>query len=229
MAGQPARAPYRGIRASTQAMRLYSYVVARDFGFAPNPFCGVCTLATCKPEIRQRAAVGDWVAGLTSSSDRNAPGLVYVMRVDEVLTYDAYWNDARFQFKKPSRAGSVKQVFGDNIYHQSAPNVWQQADSHHSLEGGAANPRNIANDTKSHGVLVGRRFAYWGSGAIDVPEQFLDFDGHSIRLKRGYRSVFPQDFVQAFAAWFESLGAQGFLAPPFMWQRQRSAWARPSA
>ena len=210
-------------------MRLYSYVVARDFGFAPNPFGGICTLATCKPDIRQRAVVGDWIAGLASASNRSTPGLVYVMRVDEVLTYDAYWTDVRFQNKKPSRTGSVKQMFGDNIYHQSAVGGWQQADSHHSFESGAANPANIANDTKSHGVLIGRRFAYWGSSAIAVPEQFLDFDGHTIRLKRGYRSIFPQEFVQAFVAWFESLDAQGFLAPPFMWQRQRSTWARPPA
>ena len=78
-------------------MRLYSYVVARDFGFAPNPFGGTCTLATCKPDIRQRAVVGDWVVGLTSAADRGVLGLVYVMRVDEVLTYDTYWRDARFQ------------------------------------------------------------------------------------------------------------------------------------
>ena len=32
-------------------MKLYSYIVARDFGFAPNPFYGFCTLATCKPKI----------------------------------------------------------------------------------------------------------------------------------------------------------------------------------
>lgn len=209
-------------------MRLYSYVVARDYGFAPNPFGGVCTLATCKPEIRQRAAVGDWVAGLTSAADRGEPGFVYIMRVDEALTYDAYWQDARFQFKKPSRVGSVKQMFGDNIYHQRPQGTWHQADSHHSLEGGVANPRNIANDTKSHGVLVGRRFAYWGSSAIDVPQEFLDYNGFSICLKRGYRSKFPDEFIQAFAAWFESLGAQGYFASPFMWQRQRSTWAHPS-
>jgi hypothetical protein len=44
-------------------MRLFSYVVARDYGFAPNPFHRHCTLATCKPGIRARAAVGDWVIG----------------------------------------------------------------------------------------------------------------------------------------------------------------------
>jgi hypothetical protein len=41
--------------------------VARDYGFAPNPFFGVCTLATCKPKIRKAAAIGDWVVGTGSS------------------------------------------------------------------------------------------------------------------------------------------------------------------
>lgn len=121
-------------------MRLFSYVVARDFGFAPNPFGGVCTLATCKPEIRQRAMVGDWVAGIASVADSRVPSLTYVMRVDEVLTYDAYWEDPRFHSKKPSRFGSVKQLFGDNIYRRDARGAWLQADSHHSLSNGVTNP-----------------------------------------------------------------------------------------
>ena len=37
---------------------LYSYVITRDYGFAPNPFGGICTLATCKPGIRNHAKVG---------------------------------------------------------------------------------------------------------------------------------------------------------------------------
>ena len=34
----------------------------RDYGFAPNPYFGYCTLATCKPVIRRCAGVGDWIA-----------------------------------------------------------------------------------------------------------------------------------------------------------------------
>ena len=37
--------------------RVYMYVVDRDFGFAPNPFHGVRTLATCKPPIRKGVAL----------------------------------------------------------------------------------------------------------------------------------------------------------------------------
>lgn len=38
---------------------LYAYAITRDLGFAPNPFHGFCTLATCKPGIRKTAKVGD--------------------------------------------------------------------------------------------------------------------------------------------------------------------------
>lgn len=47
---------------------VFIYVVDRDFGFAPNPFHGYCTLATCKPGIRKSAAMGDWVVGMAAQS-----------------------------------------------------------------------------------------------------------------------------------------------------------------
>ena len=46
-------------------MEYYSYVIKRDFGFAPNPFGEFCTLATCKPVIRKVANVNDWVFGIS--------------------------------------------------------------------------------------------------------------------------------------------------------------------
>ncbi|UGA39490.1 hypothetical protein JOS77_08380 [Chromobacterium haemolyticum] len=153
-------------------MRLFTYVVARDYGFAPNPFGGFCTLATCKPDIRQRANVGDWVVGIASKSDSPSPRLIYAMRVDEVLTYDSYWSDPRFQYKKPTLIGSVKQLFGDNIYHRDITGAWIQADSHHSFENGIPNHLNINNDTKSEGVLVSSNYIYWGSKSIKIPDEF---------------------------------------------------------
>lgn len=208
-------------------MSLFSYVVARDYGFAPNPFGGTCTLATCKPDIRQRANVGDWVAGIASAENSHTPRLVYVMRVDELLTYDAYWNDPRFDCKKPSMTGSVKQLFGDNIYHRDGAGGWIQADSHHSLPDGTPNIRNIATDTQSEGVLVSRRFAYWGSMAVEIPQQFLDFEGETLLVKRGYRSHFSAAFIEQFVAWFEGLQQQGYIAPPYRWGYPRATWSKP--
>jgi hypothetical protein len=64
-------------------VKLYSYVVARDYGFAPNPFFGVCTLATCKPQIRKHAQVGDWIVGTGAKCNRLDGHLVYVMKVQQ--------------------------------------------------------------------------------------------------------------------------------------------------
>ena len=47
-------------------IRLFSYKLTNDSGFAPNPFGRVMTLATCKPKIRQSKIPGDWIAGFTS-------------------------------------------------------------------------------------------------------------------------------------------------------------------
>ena len=40
-------------------MRLFSYKMTSDTGFAPNPFGRRVTLATCKPMIRQSTHEGD--------------------------------------------------------------------------------------------------------------------------------------------------------------------------
>jgi hypothetical protein len=208
-------------------MGLFSYVVARDYGFAPNPFGGTCTLATCKPEIRKRAGVGDWVVGIASTGDAGAARkLVYAMCVDEVLTYDEYWSRVDCQGKKPSQCGSMKQLFGDNIYHHNRNGAWMQADSHHSLKDGTPNQRNIDNDTQSDGVLLSRRFAYWGSNAISIPAHLLDRDGESLLIVRGYRRHFSDEFIAAFVSWFDGLQMQGYLGAPFRWKASTEKWAR---
>ena len=105
-------------------MNIFSYVVARDFGFAPNPFGGYCTLATCKPPIRERAEVGDIIIGTRASPKKNE--IVYFMEVSEVSNFQQYWEDPRFKVKRPNMYGSKKQAFGDNIYHFEGDNVIQE-------------------------------------------------------------------------------------------------------
>ena len=202
-------------------MRLYSYVVARDYGFAPNPFHGFCTLATCKPVIRKTASVGDWVVGTGSKTRQRDGRLVYVMRVEEILTYDAYWKDPRFAAKKPNLKGSKKQAFGDNIYHrETATGPWIQENSHHSLADGSPNQRNILNDTQTPNVLVGVEFAYWGGDGPTIPSKFRDFQGYDIcRNGRGHKNNFPDALVSAFISWFRSLQEEGATGTPLDWPR----------
>ncbi len=70
-------------------MKLYSYILARDYGFSPNPFYGCCTLATCKTQIRKMAQIGDWVIGTGASTKYHFTGrLIYAMKVNEVMSFD---------------------------------------------------------------------------------------------------------------------------------------------
>ena len=46
--------------------KAMGYKMTHDTGFAPNPFHGALTLATCKPAVRLTRGRCDWVAGFTS-------------------------------------------------------------------------------------------------------------------------------------------------------------------
>jgi len=157
-------------------MKLYTYIITRDYGFAPNPFGGYCTLATCKPSIRKIIEVGDWVIATGPKSGYGLSGyLFYAMKVEEKLTYNQYWNDQRFQYKKPVLNGSLKQCYGDNIYFiDESTHLWHQEDSHHSLPDGEINNRNLKNDTKAPFVLISTHFYYFGSKTEKIPKEFRE-------------------------------------------------------
>lgn len=202
-------------------LKIFSYVVARDYGFAPNPFFSVCTLATCKPIVRRMASIGDWVIGTGSSEIGRKGYLVYAMRITEIMSFSEYWTDKRFRRKRPNLRGSKKQAFGDNIYFRSGHGIWQQLDSHHSYTGGRSNPHNIKHDTQTDRVLLSDDFAYWGGLGPTIPKRFRDYDGQDICAQRGYKNKFPRSMRKEFAAWSHSLGEKGFLGPPTDWARAR--------
>jgi putative DNA base modification enzyme with NMAD domain len=195
-------------------LRLYSYVVKRDFGFAPNPFFNVCTLATCKPEIRAGARVGDWIVG-TGSYARGAGGLlVYAMQISQVLSYDEYWSDPRFLVKRPNLRGSLKQAFRDNIYHHNpTTGRWVQEDSHHSHADGRPNRANLKHDTRASRVLVGFDFVYFGNSGPQIPECFRK-GSLDLCARRGHHCNFSEKMVLDFVSWLRSLGARGLIADP---------------
>lgn len=80
--------------------RVYFYVVARDFGFAPNPFHGMCTLATCKPTIRRTARTGDWVVGMGGTKLNAVGRCIYAMQVTDALSFEKYWEGSEFRAKR---------------------------------------------------------------------------------------------------------------------------------
>jgi hypothetical protein len=207
-------------------MKLYSYVVARDFGFAPNPFFGFCTLATCKPKIREHASVGDWIVGTGAKVAYGYQGrLIYAMQVSEILDFESYWNDQRFLQKRPNQTGSLAVLYGDNIYHRVGKR-WVQADSHHSLDKGRPNEANLKWDTGVDRVLVASKFVYWGRSAPTVPKRFRSFgkEKADICAGRGHR-VFHNELPAAFAAWLEEENKWGVQGEPLEFAKhQRASW-----
>jgi hypothetical protein len=203
-------------------VKLYSYVVARDYGFAPNPFFGVCSLATCKPKIRSSAVVDDWIMGTGSRSRGHQDHVVYAMRITEVLNFDQYWSDARFQKKKPNLRGSKKQAFGDNIYHRNATtHRWHQLNSHHSFPDGTPNPANVSVDTGTNRILLSSDFTYWGGAGPVLPKRLRDYgpSHDTVCAGRGHRNRFPIEVVEELIAWIRSLDQSGYSGEPLDWVR----------
>ena len=198
---------------------LFSYVVARDYGFAPNPFHATCTLATCKPIVRRVAMVGDWIVGTGTAKRGLSSRLVFVMCVDEALTFDQYWRDPRFLAKRPVLNGSLKVAYGDNIYHRTKTNGrWIQSPSHHSLANGKPNAANIAHDTQTNRVLISTHFTYWGGTGPTMPVTFRGKASKNICATRGHKNKFSVDFVRRFLDWYTSLKVYGYAGEPAEWK-----------
>lgn len=174
---------------------LYSYVLTHDSGFAPNVSHGYCTLATCKPKIRMNANVGDWVIGTGSlSKGDDEERLLYAMRVEEVLSYDEYFEREEFEYKKP-KDGDLYDPQGDNIYYTGKPIDGKQIEDsdvylstmpdgeriHYrdsspfvQLNNPNHPPSRIKADTPDvpgrQAVLVSRQFWYFGNNEVHLPE-----------------------------------------------------------
>lgn len=175
------------------------YVVDRDFGFAPNPFHGCCTLATCMPRIRAKAQIGDWVIGMGGRRLRATGRCIYAMQVTEDLSFDEYWANEKYFDKRPVRNGSRAMMVGDNIYHRDQTSgLWKQLDSHHSHPDGTLNPLNVDKDTSANRVLISRDFFYFGRMAPTVPQGLLEALGYKNGI--GHR-VFEYSQCSALIEW----------------------------
>ena len=177
-------------------------------------------MATCKPEIRRRANVGDWIFGTGSAAHGRAGFAVYGMRVEEAVTFAHYWSDARFARKRPNLAGSRKVAFGDNIYRPDGPGALKQVDSHHSLHDGTPNPLNVTTDTRIDRVLVSRDFVYWGGSGPRVPDELRAFGTQNEDVcchSQGDRCRFSGELVAAAVAWLTSFDARGVQGRPGQW------------
>jgi len=156
-------------------MRLFTYKMTHDTGFAPNPFHGVLTLATCKPGIRRTKKPQDWVAGFSSKSLRSNSipygvdiaddALLWVGRVSEVLPINQYFEENRFVEKIPDvNSGDPIKCVGDNIYKPLSSGDFEQLESEHG--------ENLKNhDLGGKNVLVFNEFYYMGRAGRPLPSE----------------------------------------------------------
>jgi Nucleotide modification associated domain 2 len=186
-------------------MRLCSYTITNDAGFAPNPFGRFCTLAACTPNHQGiRLSQDDWLVG-HATADRGH-GLIYAMKVSEILDFDTYYHDPRFEYKKPRFDRTWREVRGDNIYYLVDSSVWKQ----HRPTLFHGTPQNLAQDTRHPRVFISKHFYYFGAEAPAIPERFCML----IRDRQGCKCSYPEEDIKAFVNWLQASFETGVHADP---------------
>lgn len=204
-------------------LNLFTYVIEHDLGLAPNPFFGYCTLAVCKSDLRKNKVlkVGDWVIGTGSKSLEKKSGrkqigkLIYAMEVNEILPVEDYWDDIRFQDKKPNIYGSLVKMYGDNIYEKDTNGKWIQHLSAHSLPNGEVNEDYLNDDIRGKRILISTNFYYFGDNSVEIPKELSGF----IVKKQGYKyKDFDLKNIESFISWIKSLKiSPGVYGDPIDW------------
>ena len=201
-------------------MKCYSYKMDHDFGFAPNPFWGVMTLATCKGRLRSSSnlEIGDWVIATGGRAlHKYIEHLIFAMKVEEIITFDQYWGNPNFQCKKPIFNGSVIQMYGDNVYHTN-PQTGEviQERCAHTVEG--KNPKDTeqyGRDIRGKNVLISRNFYYFGANAPELPDEFKCM-ASTVRDIECYHV--DEKTVKKFVDWLQSNYKVGIHGDPINWQ-----------
>jgi len=198
-------------------MNFFSYVVEHDLGLAPNPFWNFCTLAVCKPNIRnnKNLEIGDWVIGTGSKKIGRLNHLIYAMELTEKSTFEEYWNDSRFLCKRPINNGSLVQMYGDNFYHKKeSSDDWIQEISAHSV---LDREKHIKKDTSSDIVLISENFYYLGDSSELIPDEY------KIVCKKGQGMKYKElvEIGPLFIDWVQTNFNKGISGDPINWIRYK--------
>ena len=171
--------------------RLFSYIVAWDAGLAPNPYWDYCTLAVCKPQIRKSAKEGDWIVGI--SPRKIGYHLVYAMKVMETLSFDEYFQDGKFDLKKPDMESIDPRILmGDNFYEPDQEGSFIQLPSCHTHLDGSENTDHKRRDLSGEKVLASMKYYYFGNEGPVLPSS-LSF----LEVGRAHRNHFdPQEITE---------------------------------
>lgn len=185
-------------------MRLCSYTMVHDYGFAPNPFWGFCTLGVCTPNHQGiKLAKGDWILGNSDVKSRNL--LIYAMCVSESLNFDAYFHDQRFKKKKPRFDRGWKEASGDNIYYRGTSGRFRQIQTQYH-----ADKQIRKKDEKHPTVFIAKEFYYFGRSMFRLPAKFQPL----MRVGKGCRCNHDPKLVEEFIAWLRNNFTKGIHGDP---------------
>ena len=182
--------------------QMFSYVVKHDFGFAPNPFSGYLTLATCKPRIRAAASVGDYLVGTGSTTNVGTTKLIYAARIAKVISIEDYGRLPEYANKRPSDRGEQWRQHGDNIYFVAGGKWKQRPNPYHSAD-------RMEHDLGGSCVLICKQFWYFGDAAFDIPAELRE----AVKRGPGHKRIMTAPLVQRFIRWLGSL-PQGIHGQP---------------
>jgi hypothetical protein len=207
------------------------YKMTHDTGFAPNPFHGVLTLATCKPKVRAHRTAGEWVAGFASAAlvDRAARkgiqiplgGLIYLAQISEVLPLDAYFEASEFSLKRPPLESSdAVSMCGDNIYYRDHRGKYEQLHNRHHP------PSEAPHDISGINALVARRFYYFGSKCFVPDGGWATLIGAPLSTGRTF--FCPAGFAEKLLEYFDARGiAAGMQALPALLEKGSAVHLKP--
>jgi hypothetical protein len=108
------------------------------------------------------------------------------MRVDEKLTREEYYKDARFRRKRPLATGAYVQTRGDNL---APAGAFEKRDQY---------------------ALISRHFYYFGANAISLPAKFAQLEKKGPGFKRRFDPVFIRSFIE----WLETNHKSGKHGEP---------------
>lgn len=185
-------------------MKLYSYIVKKDLGLAPNPFWGYCTLAVCTPNHMDiKAQKDDWIIGTSPISQGSK--LVYAMQISERLSFNEYYTDDRFAKKKPNINGTWRERCGDNMYYKDQQGKWVQHRTiyHHETE-------IREQDLRHPIVFVAESYYYFGDNAETIPIEYQDL----VWKHEGCKKDHAPNVVENFLTWLKTNYTPGIYGNP---------------
>lgn len=185
--------------------KIYSYVSRYDDGAAPNPYWGVCTLAICKPKIRKKAKIGDWVLGTGNRRFGNSK-LVYAMKITDIKTLEEYEMYCKNYLKNKIpqwTSNDFRLKVGDCIYDYSDTGNPKIRKSVHD-------ERNIKKDLSGKNVLLSDYFYYFGDKPVPIPEELKEI----IKIQQGHKIIKKLGLVRTFEDWVNNFKRNNLYGEP---------------